>query len=219
MSVVCAGLINGGAGERGKGSDLGQDQNRTDELTTALRQRFAAFEASNDRQNRVTAVNSVVNLADALLEQDAEIPKQREQQQHGQVRHAAEQGENALNLAALVCLVAVLAVGATVLWGSTPWWALLFGAPVLVLGGFLLGAGEVTQQRIAHDPRGHVVTSWGIAGLTIAADVLYVLAALQGSTAVASWLVPLLLGALAALIVQGRRPQSGEQPYRIPARS
>lgn len=87
------------------------------------------------------------------------------------------------------------------------------------LGGHSTGlvlCGEVTQQRIADDPHAHVVISGGLGGLAIAADVGYVLAALMWPNHVLSWLVPVLVGVVAALMVQGRRPRSGEQPYRTP---
>lgn len=183
----------------------------------ALRQRFAAFEASNDRQNRVTAVNSVVHLADELLARDAEIP-QRQQQQQRQVQQAAQEGETAVDLSRGACILALLIVAATVIWGATPWWTLLIGIPALALAVFLVGFAEVTQQRIANDPRGHVLISRGIAGLATMAAVLYVLAALVWPTHVVSWIAPVVVGAVAALIVQRRRPQSGEQPYRLSTR-
>lgn len=197
---------------------LGQD--RTEELKTALRQRFAAFEASNDRQNRVTAVNSVVQLADELLARDAEIPERREQQQRDDVRQAAEQGEVTRSLAAGPCVFALLIVVGTVIWGSTPWWTLLIGVPAMLgLAGFLVSFGDVTRQRIANDPQAHVVINRWIAGLATAVAALYVLAAVVWPTHVASWSVPAGLGLVAVLIVQARRPEPGEQPYRPVSRS
>lgn len=198
---------------------MGQDH--TGKLKAALRQRFTAFEASNDRQNRVTAVDSIVEHADTLLAQDVEIPEREQQRQRAAIQHAADAGQGIVGFGGVACVLALVVVLATVIWGSTPFWTLFLGVPVLLgLAGFVVTVGdEVAEHRIVTDPQGHVVVCWMLAGLTVATGLMFVLAALVWPTSSASWIALAAVAVPTVITVQARRPASHEQSYRSAVRS
>lgn len=197
-----------------KGFGLGQDQ--TGELKAALRQRFTAFDDSNDRQNRVTAVDSIVDHADKLLAQDAEIPEREQQRQRAAIQQAFTDGQGIVSFGAGLCVLAVLIVLATVIWGSTPFWTLFIGVPVLLgLAGFVVTCSDtVAEHTIVKDPQGHIAVCWMLAGLTAATGLMFVLAALVWPTSSASWIALAAVAVPTVITVQARRPSSHEQSYR-----
>lgn len=196
-------------------------QNDTDELKASLRQRFTTFADSKDRQNRVTAVDSIVKLVDNLLDQDAKIPEHQAQRQREAVQQAAKDGQGILGFGISVCMLALVLTITTVLWGSTPGWTLLIGVPTMLgLAGFVVTFGdEVAEHKIVKDPQRHVAVCWMLAALTAGAGLVFVLAALVWPTSIASWVALATMIAPIVITVQTRRPESHEQPYRTTARS